>query len=119
MAAKLESYEEDDLIFKEGQEISDMMFVYDGFVELSREGSEGWMKSLMILKRQKVITAAGIVEEAKSFMEARAASGTRVLVLPRNVVMAFMEQCPELAMWIIAEQENRVNIYSRLWVYAD
>ena len=119
MAAKLESFEEDDLIFKEGQKVSDMMFVYDGFVELSREASDGWMKSLMILKSQKVITAAGIVEGATSYMEARAASETRVLVLPRELVLSFMKECPELAVWIIGELENRVNVYSRLWVYAD
>ena len=119
MAAKLESFEEDDLIFKEGQKVSDMMFVYDGFVELSREASDGWMKSLMILKSQKVITTAGIVEGATSFMEARAASEARVLVLPRELVLSFMKECPELAVWIIGELENRVNAYSLLWIYAD
>ena len=119
MAARLESFEEDDLIFKEGQKVRDMMFVYDGFVELSREASDGWMKPLMVLKAQKLISADGIVEGAASFMEARAAARTRVLIFPRDVVMSMMAQCSEFAVWIIRELENRLNASSFLWVNAD
>ncbi|MBR1635943.1 MAG: cyclic nucleotide-binding domain-containing protein [Lachnospiraceae bacterium] len=119
LAAKLETFEEDDLIFKEGQKVSDLMYVYDGFVELSREASDGWMKSLMVLKSQKIITATGIVDGAASFMEAQAVSKTRILVIPRDVVMSIIGQCPEFAVQIIGELEKRLNAYSRLWVYAD
>ncbi len=119
MTARLESYEMDDVIIREGQKDADLMFVYDGFVELSRKAMDGWTKSLMVLKSQKMISAAGIVEDSASLMEARAASRARVLVLPLDEVRPLMEQCPEFAVRIIAEMEKRVNTFSLLWINAD
>ena len=92
----------------------------DGLVKLSRTTMSGWENPLMVVKKGKILTATGLLNNVTSHTTARASSGqVHVVYIPREAIQNFIREHPEVALNLINEQEAIVNRLSFLWINAN
>ena len=117
-AARIDRLEKDDVIIREKKAVGDVLFVYSGFVELSRKSADGWMRPMMMLKQGRLLSASAAWEGGFSYYEARATNDAAVLAIPGETFREWTGVCPDLAANLMKELETRAAAYSLLWVNA-
>lgn len=115
-----ENYMVDDIIIKEKRALNKVSFVMDGYVELSRVSTEGWLNSVRILKPGDMLAAEGIIEGKKTYGAVTAASANVTLLsIPSEVMIDFMKEHPETAIKLIDILNDQVRAMTSLWINAD
>ncbi len=114
------SYSYGDELLREKKQEAGIYILMDGLVKLSRTTMSGWENPLMVVKKGKILSATGLLNNVTSHTTARASSGqVRVVYIPREAIQNFMREHPEVALNLINEQEAIVNRLSFLWINAN
>ena len=118
--AKVQEYLADDMIISERSQIHDLMFVFDGGVEIHRKAADGWTHTLRIMKRGAMITVSGLWDDEHIYFGARAYKrGTRVLSVPGTAVRSMMNTNGSVGINIMKELDRQAASLSLLWINQD
>jgi hypothetical protein len=118
--AKVQEYLADDMIISERSQIHDLMFVFDGGVEIHRKAADGWTHTLRIMKRGAMITVSGLWDDEHIYFGARAYKrGTRVLSVPGTAVRSMMNTNGSVGINIMKGLDRQAASLSLLWINQD
>ncbi len=118
--AKEESYIMDDVIVKDGKSLDKLMFIRDGFVELSRATMHGWYNPVKIYKKGNAITPEAMFENKKSSgVYIATSSNVTIVSFSENVMMEFIKRYPAISLNLAEELNSQFKSIATLWLNAD
>ena len=118
-SATVKNYVAGDEILRENSVPKGVDIVMGGFVEAFCTLKTGWMGTMQILHSGSLISAAGVLDNVKSFHGADVYSDeASVLHFPKETYRLFLEKYPQAALNMIKEQEKLARRLTLFWTNA-
>jgi len=106
--ARIESLQDDDVLFHQGAVVTDLAFVLSGYVKLLRISSSGRQTLIGICSDGEVIGEAPTDADESHTLSAKAVGATRVLTLPAALFTRLVKESPSLCAAVMQNSKQSI-----------